>query len=57
MFYVLTLKAKPFLKLQSDFTDYFYLHPQTRVSSLQDSSVWLKKIELLHQSVHFTELA
>ena len=31
------------------------LHPQTRVSSLEDSSVWLKKLSLLHQSVHLSE--
>ena len=32
-------------KLQIFFSISHPLHPQTRVSSLEDSSVWLKKIE------------
>ena len=36
---------------------FFNLHPQTRVLSLNDSSVWLRNLSCCHQSGHFTELA
>ena len=47
-FWNLTFSYKPYLTI---------LHPQTSVSSLKDSIVWLKKLSCCHQSVHFTELA